>query len=177
MKAIARGVTNVAPRTNVAASNSPLTDYAAAQGFHDAVIPFSAGDLAQAAKRTKNAAKGWKDGSRCPSGASLLNMARSMDCVWEWMCAEAERGVPGALNVDSVIRWAHASRKAEGMAGDVARAVLRSLAGDEPEEAPASEPLLAADVVEKEALIKLRKEKARLAEESRLNLNLFGRAG
>src|SRR3990167_9910007 len=80
--AIRRRDANVAARTNVAATNSlPLSEREAAERFNATVLEFSAADLARAARRTKNAAKGWKDQSRCPNYASMVNIARSLPSV------------------------------------------------------------------------------------------------
>lgn len=76
---------NVAPQTNVAAS---LDDREAAERFSAAVIPFSAAELARAARRTKAAAKGWKDASRAPSLASTLNLAKQLPAVKAWLLHE-----------------------------------------------------------------------------------------
>lgn len=82
---IRRGDANVAGRTNVAAS---LDDREAAERFSAAVIAFSAADLARAARRTKAAAKGWKDASRAPGLSSTINMARSIPAVRKWLLHE-----------------------------------------------------------------------------------------
>jgi hypothetical protein len=82
---IGGGAANVAGQTNVAAS---LDDREAAERFSATVLPFSAADLARAARRTKAAAKGWKDASRAPSLASTLNMARNIPAVRKWLLHE-----------------------------------------------------------------------------------------
>lgn len=87
--AIGGGAANVAAKTNVAAS---LDDRAAAERFSAAVIAFSAGELARAARRTKAAAKGWKDASRAPGLASTINMARSIPAVRAWLIHELGEG-------------------------------------------------------------------------------------
>jgi len=80
-----RGGANVAARTNVAAS---WDDREAAERFSAAVVEFSAADLARAARRTKAAAKGWKDASRAPGLSSTINMARSIPAIRSWLLHE-----------------------------------------------------------------------------------------
>lgn len=63
----------------------PADEQQAAKSFSAVVIPFSAGELAQAAHRTKEAAKAWKAGRSLPSGWSLLNMAQDIPAVRNWM--------------------------------------------------------------------------------------------
>lgn len=127
-----------AARTNVAASRPPITNVVAAEGFQAAVFEFPAADLARAAHRTKNAAKGWKDGSRAPDIASAINMARALPCVQEWLIHEIGAGARDAqaMSADAVIRWAREARNAAGMDGDIARAILREVSGIEPEPKP-----------------------------------------
>jgi len=84
-RSIARADASVATRTNVAAS---WDDRDAAEKFSAVVVEFSAADLARAARRTKAAAKGWKDGSRAPSLASARNMAVSIPAVRKWLMYE-----------------------------------------------------------------------------------------
>lgn len=131
---------NVAPRTNVAASRPPITNEVAAKGFQATVIKFSAADLAQAAHRTKNAAKGWKDGSRAPDIASTINMARSLPCVQAWLVEESGARAAQAMSADAVIRWAHEYRNAAGLDGQIAKAVLAAVVGNEPAPKPVFVP-------------------------------------
>lgn len=65
-----------------------MDDRDAAERFSATVIDFSAADLARAARRTKSAAKGWKDASRAPSLASAINMARQIPGVRAWLMQE-----------------------------------------------------------------------------------------
>lgn len=80
-----RGAANVTARTNVTAS---WDDREAAERFSAAVIDFSAADLAKAARRTKAAAKGWKEASRAPGLSSTLNMAKNLPAVRKWLLHE-----------------------------------------------------------------------------------------
>jgi hypothetical protein len=119
-KAIAVRGANVAARTNVAA---PLSDRDAAERFSLITVEFSSGDLARAARRTKAAAKGWKDASRAPGLASIINIARALPSVRQWLIAEIDAGrsdhdVVGALK---------ALARQSGTEGDVARAMVRAM--------------------------------------------------
>lgn len=156
---------NLAARTNVAASRPPITNVVAAEGFQAVVLEFSAADLARAAHRTKNAAKGWKDGSRAPDIASAINMARALPCVQEWLIYEIGAGARDAqaMSIDAIIRWARENRKACGLDGDVARAVLRAVAGDEPEPV-----VIETIVLDAWKLQDLREERAREIEERKI---------
>lgn len=68
----------------------PLTERDAAERFSAAIIRFQSGQLAQASCRTKDAAKSWKAGRRCPNGSSLINLARAIPAVRAWLYAEIE---------------------------------------------------------------------------------------
>lgn len=128
--AIRAAATNVAVRTNVAA----LTDRDAAEGFSATVHEFSAGQLAKAARRTKAAAKGWKDASRCPSAASLINMARSLPCVQGWLAVEsgfADRAAQ-ANSIDAVIRALYSIASGAGEEAMRARRIIALI--DQPAE-------------------------------------------
>lgn len=113
----------------------PLTDRDAADLFQPVVLKIDTGRLAQAAHRSKDAAKRWKQGRQCPSGASLINMARTIPAVQQWLVEESgySNRDAQAMSADAVIRWAREYRKASGMDGDVARAVLAAVAGIEVE--------------------------------------------
>lgn len=127
--AIRAKAADVTARTNVAASDRDV-----AERFSAAVVEFSAGDLAKAARRTKAAAKGWKDASRCPSGASLINMAATIPAVRNWLNSEIDRGARDAQagSADAVARALRELANVPGPEGDAIRAVMRSLATPEP---------------------------------------------
>lgn len=123
----ARTAANVAGRTNVAA----LTNHVAAQDFSAIVIPFSAADLAKAAKRTKAAAKGWKDGSRCPDTPSMINMARTLPSVRDLVISWIDDGLPAARanSVDAITAALRQLAKSDGAEGQAIRALLREAGG------------------------------------------------
>lgn len=99
-----------AAQTNVASSKvQPVSDREAAEKFSATIIAFSAGDLAKAAHRTKAAAKGWKDASRAPSAASLINLAREIPAVKKWLLSEIDLGRTSEFdgdprNIDAIVR-------------------------------------------------------------------------
>lgn len=102
-KAIRLEDANLVSRTNVAASRPLFTNEVAAKSFQSCVIKFSAADLAQAAHRTKNAAKGWKDGSRAPDIASMVNMAQSLPAVRDWVALRC--GIERVMQARSWDAW------------------------------------------------------------------------
>lgn len=79
--AINRGGTTVLPPTTVL----PACEREAAKAFSALVIPFSRGELASAAMRTKDAAKKWKDGTALPNGYTMLMLGREIPAVRNWM--------------------------------------------------------------------------------------------
>lgn len=92
-------------------------------------------------------------------------MARALPCVQEWLTYEIGAGARDAqaMSIDAVIRWARENRKACGMDGDVARAVLRAVAGDEPEPV-----VIETIVLDAWKLQDLREERAREIEERKI---------
>lgn len=84
--------TNLVPKTNLVPIGDERDE---ALAFSAIVIPFSAGELAKAAKRSKEAAKGWKEGRSLPSAWSLMNMAQQIPAVRNYMLARLGVGVRG----------------------------------------------------------------------------------
>lgn len=103
----------------------PITEEVAARRFAAVVHRIDAGTLASAAKRTKEAAKMWKAGRRCPNGSSLINMASNLDVVWEWLQGEVEARRPSSAN--DVIALLHQKAMMPGQEGAEARAVLAAI--------------------------------------------------
>lgn len=114
---------NVAARTNVGATKIPVSDRDAAERFSLITVEFSAGDLAKAARRTKAAAKGWKDASRAPGLASVINMARQLPTIRAWLMQEIDAGGDG-LDVVSALQ---SVANSPGPEGDAIRAILRQV--------------------------------------------------
>lgn len=122
--------TKVVTTTNVV----PMTEREAAEEFSAVVIDFEAGQLAQAARRTKEAAKAWKSAKRCPNGSSLINMARAIPKIRAWLYAEIERGVPAeAMSFDNpqaldvIFRGLQQLAMGAGTDGNSARQLLAQL--------------------------------------------------
>lgn len=82
----ARGRTFTPARTFV----PKITEVQAAQGFSAVILSLSAGELAQAASRSKDAAKGWKSGRAAPNLASIINLCREKDLIWRWLKEQVE---------------------------------------------------------------------------------------
>jgi hypothetical protein len=113
---------NVAARTIVAPKNLPVSDRDVAERFSLISVEFSAPELAHAARRTKAAAKGWKDASRAPGLASVINMARQLPTIRAWLMAEIDAGGNG-----DPIAALQAAANAPGPEGDAIRAILRQV--------------------------------------------------
>lgn len=117
--------TNVAPQTNLA----PLGDERdEAQEFSAKIIDFSAAELARAAKRTKEAAKGWKEGRSLPSTWSMLNMARTIKPARDYMLAKLGAGPHMNFNspqgIDALVKAVSVLSSMPGPEGDAIRAIL-----------------------------------------------------
>lgn len=90
-----RGLSRTAPSTRRKVPTvgrqttiGPLTDRDVAERFSATVIGFNPSQLAQAARCTKEGAKHWVNGSRCPSLPKVLEMARAMPAVKAWLMHE-----------------------------------------------------------------------------------------
>lgn len=99
-----------------------MTEADAKEAFSALVTCLTAKDLARASGRSVEAAKSWKDGTNFPSGVSLLNLARSIDIIDEWV-DDAKRAPeqPNELHARMVEEAA-----IPGPDGDAARAYLRA---------------------------------------------------
>lgn len=69
---------------NVLATNN-VCERDVAESFACAVAHFDAAQLAKAAVRTKETARQWKEGIKAPNSASLINMARKIPAVDQWL--------------------------------------------------------------------------------------------
>lgn len=65
-----------------------MTDHDVAERFQKVVLGFTPAQLAKAARCTKEGAKHWVYGTRCPSLPKALEMARTMPAVKEWLASE-----------------------------------------------------------------------------------------
>lgn len=104
----------------------PVTERDAAQEFSAVIIQFSSGELAQAAKRSKEAAKAWKEGRSLPTAWSMLNMAREIPAVRNWMLAklgaDPQFNSPEMLSV--LVGAVQTVAAMPGMDGDRLRALI-----------------------------------------------------
>lgn len=67
---------------------APISEQQAAQSFAAIIARISVQELAQAANRDIETARFWKAGRRCPNGASLINMCRTLPEVRAWIIAQ-----------------------------------------------------------------------------------------
>lgn len=136
-KAIAAAGINVLPGINV----RPLTDRDAADLFQPVVLKIDTGRLAQAAHRSKDAAKRWKQGRQCPSGASLINMARSLPAVQQWLAEESGYGnrAAQAQSADEIKRAIYALAAQQGSDGLWAQKQIALMNRSDDELAPKAE--------------------------------------
>jgi hypothetical protein len=103
----------------------PITEEVAAKRFAAVVHRIDAGTLASASHRTKEAAKMWKAGRRCPNGSSLINMASALPVVWEWLQGEVDSRRPVSIN--NVIAQLHQTVQMGGPDAAEARAILAAI--------------------------------------------------
>lgn len=120
-----RRETNVAAEQMLQRKIVVLTERDAAERLSASVTPYSAGDLAKAARRTKPAAKGWKDASRCPNYSSMVSLARSIPAVRAMVLEDIDGGDRTAGSADSIVNALRKLAKAEGPEGDLVRTLLR----------------------------------------------------
>lgn len=67
-----------------------ISEEEVAEQFSALVVPFSRGDLASAAERSKAAAKHWKAGSRAPNSSSLITLARRVGVIRDWVIEQID---------------------------------------------------------------------------------------
>lgn len=117
--------TNLVPQTNLVPIGDERDE---AQAFSAIIIPFSAGELARAAKRTKEAAKGWKEGRSLPSAWSMLNMAREIPAVRNYMLAKLGAGSHVQFNspqgMNALVEAVQVLANMPGKEGEAIRAAL-----------------------------------------------------
>lgn len=120
----ARG-TIVAPQTNIVPIS---TERDAAEQFSALVVDFSAGQLASAARRSKETAKRWKSARAFPNGVSLIHMACSLPTVNMWLKSQIDAGDRAAQSGSADGVWEAVEMVAQnpGPEGDMARAMVRA---------------------------------------------------
>lgn len=112
----------------------PKTERQLAEEFSGVVVDFSAGTLAQAARKTKDAAKKWKSASVFPNGASLIAMAQDIKPIRDWLFSEIERGrideADGSRLTGALVGMMQRLVDQPGQDGDLVRGLLRQIAKD-----------------------------------------------
>lgn len=81
---IRAGVTTVIPVTTV----MPACERDTATEFSALVLPFSRGELARAANRSKDAARKWKEGAALPNAYTMIMLGRKIPLVRNWMASK-----------------------------------------------------------------------------------------
>lgn len=76
--------TTVVPVTTV----MPACERDAAAEFSALVLPFSRGELARAANRSKDAARKWKEGQALPNAYTMIMLGRKIPIVRSWMASK-----------------------------------------------------------------------------------------
>lgn len=112
-----------------------ISEHETAQEFSAVIIPFTTGELAQAAKRGKEAAKKWKEGRSLPSAWSMMNMAREIPAVRNYMLAKLGLGAHFNFNspqgLDALARAVGLISSMPGPDGDSIRDLLSGKRGRE----------------------------------------------
>lgn len=113
-----------------------ITNRTLASEFKPVAQGLSESWAADAADTTQQAVRYWREGERAPSGASLLNLGRESDAVWEFICEQVGRPSAPIREHDNP-RAAHAFAMLQSIAlnegpdGEAARRMLRKLGGSE----------------------------------------------
>jgi hypothetical protein len=127
--------TTVVPGLRQPAAQNParVTEEEVAKNFAEVVTRFSKDDLAAVSGRTPEAAKHWKAASRAPNSSSLINMARQLPIVRDWLISEIDVDLPAGENpadtVNTVITGLQLAANLPGQEGVMARMLLSKLQG------------------------------------------------
>lgn len=109
----------------------PANDREAAEEFSAVIIPYSVGEVAQAAKRGKDAAKKWKSGKAMPCGLALMHMARRLPAVRNYMLAKMgpafQHDSPQSMSMAVLAFQTLLSQP--GPEGDALRAMIKLMTG------------------------------------------------
>lgn len=111
-----------------------ITEDEVAEKFSALVVPFSRGDLATTAGRSKAAAKHWKAGSRAPNSSSLITLARRIGVIREWVIEQIdmpETEVPENPNdaINTVLLGLQLAANLPGQEGAMAKMLLSKMQG------------------------------------------------
>jgi hypothetical protein len=108
---------------------SPIRKADTAARFSTVARMIQVGTLAQGAQATKEAGKQWKSGRSAPSMDKLLNMARCIPAVAEFVLSEIVGDDNGPHALNAVIAGLHVVAADPGPEGSAARALLTRLMG------------------------------------------------
>lgn len=67
-----------------------MREHEAREALHQAMLGVPNSDLRRITGCSDEAARKWKAGRRCPNAASLVNLARQVPKVREWLLSEIE---------------------------------------------------------------------------------------
>lgn len=129
------GAQHLFPQTTVVGKNfdaPKITDDVAAAKFACVVVGFTPRQLSKASGRTIEAAKHWLAGTRAPSTASIINMARAIPAVNAWLQEEASAGNRAAQadSSDARIQALRFAARRSDADGESARIALRIMGID-----------------------------------------------
>jgi len=107
----------------------PANDREAAAQFSAVILSYSVGEVARAAKRTKDAAKKWKAGNAMPCSLALMEMAQSLPAVRNWVLAKMGPGFQqnGPQSVSTAVLAVQTLATMPGPEGDAVRAALAAM--------------------------------------------------
>lgn len=130
-RAINMGATTVVPATTV----MPACERDAAQEFSAVILPFSRGELARAANRTKDAARKWKEGIALPNAYTMLMLGRKIPAVRNWMASKLNLDQPlfaSPQALDVLMAALYQVAHQPGPDGDAVRALLAKMGKGQP---------------------------------------------
>lgn len=87
------------------------------------------GQLSKASGATKEAAKGWKSGRSCARLDHVINMARQIDSVRDWLDDEIKRPVDPRILTQVMAHAQQLQQTGSGESVAVGRAIARILLG------------------------------------------------
>jgi hypothetical protein len=120
-------------RTQTTVVGNYFRDDDVKEGLAPILAKFTPRQIKNASGAGIDAAKKWIDKDRTANTAHVINMARSLPAVSEWLADQVGWRAAHAVSADAIIRWAHETRGAKGLDGNVARAVLKALSDPDPE--------------------------------------------
>jgi hypothetical protein len=85
------------PKNGTTLLPQPATNRGLGEKISAAILPFQVKHVAEAANRTPEAAKKWRQGFSCPDLASAINMARDIPVIKWLIYREIEGGSPEGM--------------------------------------------------------------------------------